>query len=126
MILADTNIMIDYFHSRKSVLAEKIDTMPIALCGVVRTEILHGARSEEEIDDYLKAFKTFDKVLTGDYDWEGTGFILQTLRSKGFNVPLSDALIVFTAMKYDIPLWTRDNHFKFIQGFFPELKLYKE
>ena len=60
MILADTNIMIDYFHSRESELAGKIDTMPIALCGVVRTEILHGARSEEEIDDYLKDFKTFD------------------------------------------------------------------
>ena len=68
MILADTNIMIDYFHSRESELAQKIDSMPIALCGVVRTEILHGARSDQEIDDYLQAFNTFDKLLTDDYD----------------------------------------------------------
>ncbi|MBQ7158273.1 MAG: PIN domain-containing protein [Treponema sp.] len=126
MILIDTNVMIDYFHSRESELAAKIDSLPIALCGVVRTEIIHGARSDEEIDNYLKAFKTFDNLANDDYDWEGTGFVLQTLRSNGIQIPLADALIAFTAMKYDIPLWTRDNHFKFVQGYYPELKLYEE
>ena len=126
MILIDTNVMIDYFHSRESELAAKIDSLPIALCGVVRTEIIHGARSDEEIDNYLRAFKTFDNLANDDYDWEGTGFVLQTLRSNGIQIPLADALIAFTAMKYDIPLWTRDNHFKFVQGYYPELKLYEE
>lgn len=126
MILVDTNIMIDYFNSRESELAAKIDSLQIALCGIVRTEIIHGARSDAEIDDYLRAFKTFDNLVNDDYDWEGTGFLLQTLRSNGVQIPLADALIAFTAMKYDIPLWTRDSHFKFVQGYYPELKLYEE
>ena len=60
-----------------------------------------------------------------DYDWEGAGFILQTMRSNGFQIPFADAVIAFIAMKYDIPLWTRDTHFLLIQGYYPELKLYE-
>ena len=126
MILADSNVLIDYFRSRDSELAKKIDSMPIALCGIVRAELLHGARNDEEIDDFLASFKTFENLINDDYDWDGTGVLLQTLRTNGIQVPLADALIAFTAIKYDIPLWTRDNHFKFIQGFYPELKLYEE
>ena len=126
MVLADSNIMIEYFRSRDSELARKIDTMDIALCGVVRAEIIHGARTDQEIDNYLKAFNTFEKPMNDDYDWEGAGFILQTMRSNGFQIPYTDAVIAFIAMKYDIPLWTRDTHFLLIQGYYPELRLYEE
>ncbi|MBR5032360.1 MAG: PIN domain-containing protein [Treponema sp.] len=124
MVLADSNIMIEYFRSRDSELAKKIDTMDIALCGAVRAEIIHGARTDQEIDNYLEAFKTFEQPINDDYDWEGAGFILQTMRSNGFQIPLADAVIAFIAMKYDIPLWTQDTHFLLIQGCYPELKLY--
>ena len=126
MILTDTNVMIDYFRSRESELAKKIDSMKIALCGAVRAELLHGARSERETDDYLEAFKTFENLVNDDYDWDGCGMLLNTLRSNGIHVPTIDAMIAFVAIKYDVPLWTRDSHFKFIQGFYPELKLYQE
>ncbi len=125
MVLFDTNVLIDYWHQPKELLKLNITPENFALCGIVRTELLHGAK-DDEVDKLLTFFKSFKNLINDDYDWEGTGFILQTLRSKGLNVPLSDALIAFTAMKYDIPLWTRDNLFKFIQGYFPELKLYKE
>lgn len=125
MVLLDSNVLIDYFRSRESDLAKKIDSMEVALCGPVRTELLQGARSEDETDEYLKAFGTFDNLPNDEYDWEGTGFLLQTLRQNGLRVPLADALIAFTAMKYDVPLWTRDQHFKFIQGLYPELSLYE-
>ncbi|MBR1614641.1 MAG: hypothetical protein IJ673_04090 [Treponema sp.] len=45
MILADTNIMVDYFRSRNSDLAVKVDSLSIALCGPARAEILQGART---------------------------------------------------------------------------------
>ena len=126
MILADTNVMVDYFRSRESELAKKIDSMQIALCGAVRAELLHGARSDMETDDYLEAFKTFENLVSDDYDWDGCGMLLNTLRSNGIHVPLVDAMIAFVAMKYDVPLWTRDKHFNFIRGLYPELKLYEE
>ena len=126
MILLDSNIMIDYFRSRDSFLAKKIDTMPVAICGAVKAEVLHGARNDHEIDAMQEAFRTFDNLTSDDYDWEGTGFVLQTLRKNGVQVPLTDAAIAFTAMKYDVPLWTNDIHFKLIQACFPELRLYED
>ena len=126
MILADSNIIIEYFRSRNSELSEKIDSMDIAVCGVIRTELLQGARNDKETDSLLEALNTFDTLPGDEYDWDGIGFMLQTMRSHGYTFPLADAIIAFTAIKYDIPLWTGDKHFKFIQGFYPELKLYGE
>ena len=83
MILVDSNILIDYYRSRNSELAKKIDSMSIAICGVVKSELLHGARTNEEIDNMLHSFVTFDLLYTDEYDFEGVGFMLQTLRENG-------------------------------------------
>lgn len=126
MILADSNILIDYFRSRNSELSKKMDSLDVAVCGVIRTELLHGARDDTEINNILEALNTFDNLPSDEYDWDGIGFMLQTMRSHGYSFPLADAIIAFTAIKYDIPLWTGDKHFKFIQALYPELKLYRE
>lgn len=125
MILFDTNVLIDFWRNPDKLLDTGINPDEFALCGVVRSELLHAAK-EDEISKMLGFFQGFNNLAADDYDWEGTGFILQTLRTNGVKIPLADALIAFTALKYDIPLWTRDNHFKFVQGYYPELKLYEE
>lgn len=124
MILVDSNILIDYYRSRDSELAKMIDSMPIAICGVVKSEVLHGARTNEEIYDILHSFETFNLLYTDEYDFEGVGFMLQTLRENGVTVPLADVMIAFCAIKYDVPLWTRDGHFRLIQGLYPELAFF--
>ena len=125
-ILADTNIMVEYFRSRDSELAKKIDAMPVAVCGVVKAEIYHGAKDDAEIDNMLEAFGTFGHLPNDDYDVDGVGFMLQTLRKNGYTIPFSDAMIAFTAIKYDVPLWTHDKHFEILRAFYPELTLYKD
>lgn len=124
MILADSNILIDYYRNRESELAKKIDSLPVAICGVVKTELLHGARTNQEIDNILASFTTFELLHTDEYDFEGIGFMLQTLRENGITLPMTDVMIAFCAMKYDVPLWTRDGHFRLIQGLYPELTFY--
>ena len=126
MILVDTNILIDYYRSRDSELAKKIDSMDIAICGAVKTEVLHGALDDNEIDNIIRSFMGFELKVTDEYDWEFTGIMLQTLRQNGYQIPVTDAIIAYTAMKYDIPLWTKDHHFKLMQAVYPELKLYEE
>ena len=39
MILVDTNILIDYYKSRNSEIANIIDSTDVAICGVVKTEL---------------------------------------------------------------------------------------
>ena len=124
MILADSNILIDYYRNRESELAKKIDSLPVAICGVVKSELLHGARINQELENIMASFTTFELLHTDEYDFEGIGFMLQTLRENGITLPMADVMIAFCAMKYDVPLWTRDGHFRLIQGLYPELTFY--
>lgn len=124
MILVDSNILIDYYRDRKSELAKKIDSMQIGICGVVKSEVLHGAKNYDEVDNILASFNTFDLLHTDEYDFEGVGLILKTLREHGVTVPLTDVMIAFCAMKYDVPVWTQDGHFRLIQSLYPELGLF--
>ena len=110
MILFDTNVLIDFWKNPKELLKLDITPDKFSICGPVRTELLHGAK-DNEVNDILALFKGFNNIVMDDYDWEGAGFILQTMRSNGFQIPLADAVIAFIAMKYDIPLWTQDTHF---------------
>lgn len=126
MVLLDSNILIDYYKSRASELAKKIDSMQIAVCGIVKTEVLHGARTDDEFDKILNSLKTFELLITDEYDYEMVGLLINTLRRNGIQVPLPDAIIAFEAMKYDAELWTNDKHFKLIQNVYPELKLMGE
>jgi len=52
--------------------------------------------------------------------------MLNTIRKNGFSIPVTDALIAYLGIKYDVPVWTKDKHFKMIQAVYPELKLYSE
>lgn len=124
MILFDTNILIDYWRKPEELLKLHITPENFSICGVVKSELLHGARDEEDISKMLQFFQSFNVLTMDEYDWEGIGFILQALRKSGFQIPLPDAIIAFTAMKYDVPLWTNDSHFHLIQSLYPELELY--
>ena len=124
MILFDSNVLIDYWRKPKELLKLNITPDKFAICGVVKSELLHGARTNEGIDDILHFFHSFNLLHTDEYDFEGVGFMLQTLRENGVSVPLADVMIAFCAMKYDALLWTRDGHFRLIQGLYPELGFY--
>ncbi len=126
MILADTNIFIDYFRSKDSAFNKKFDSMEIGICGIVKSELLHGARTDDEADNMIKTFPSFELITIDEYDWEFTGLMLQAIRTQGFTMPVSDVLIAYLGIKYDIPVWTKDQHFKIIQAIYPELKLYAE
>lgn len=125
MILADTNILIDYFRRQNKELVNNIDSLEIGICGVVKTELLHGARTDDEADNMLKTFSSFELITVDEYDWEFSGLMLQNFRQEGYSIPVTDALIAYLGIKYDIPVWTKDHHFKLIQAVYPELKLYE-
>lgn len=124
MILFDTNVLIDFWRKPQELLELDITPDKFSICGVVKAELLHGARSDEEIDDILHFFNSFNLLTVDEYDFEGIGLMLQNLRANGVSVPFADVMIAFSAIKYDVPLWTRDGHFRLIQGLYPELAFY--
>ena len=126
MILVDTNVLIDYFRGSDPDFNKKFDSLQIGICGIVKTELLHGAKSDDEADRMLGFFQSFNLIPIDEYDWEFAGLMLQTFRSQGISIPVTDALIAYIGIKYDIPVWTNDKHFKYMQAIYPELRLYEE
>lgn len=125
MILADTNVFIEYFRGSNPDFNKKFDSLNIGICGIVKSELLHGTRTDDEADNMIKAFASFELITIDEYDWEFSGLMLQTIRSQGFSVPVTDVLIAYLGIKYDIPVWTNDHHFRYIQAIYPELKLFE-
>ena len=126
MILVDTNVLINYWNNPKKLLELNISKDKHSICGIVKTELLHGAKSDDEADRMLGFFQSFNLIPIDEYDWEFAGLMLQTFRSQGISIPVSDALIAYIGIKYDIPVWTNDKHFKYMQAIYPELRLYEE
>ena len=126
MILVDTNVLINYWNNPKELLKLNISKDKHSICGIVKTELLHGARTDDEADNMIKTFTSFELITIDEYDWEFAGLMLQTFRSQGISIPVTDALIAYIGIKYDIPVWTNDKHFKYMQAIYPELKLYEE
>lgn len=125
MILLDSNILIDYWRKPEELLKLNISKDKHSICGVVKSELLHGAKDDEEADRMLGFFQSFNLITVDEYDWEFSGMMLQNFRQEGYSIPVTDALIAYLGIKYDIPVWTKDYHFKLIQAVYPELKLYE-
>ena len=123
MVLADTNVIIDYWKTPNDRMTEIFNNEDIAVCGIVEAELIHGARSEKEIESIKEAISCFE-MLSYSCNWEKLGRMLNKLRTSGISLPFTDAMIAQIAIDNDVDVLTNDNHFKLIQTVFPELKLY--
>ena len=124
MVLADTNIFIDFWNSPTDELIKCFEKEDIVIYGVVRAELLHGAISDSDFKNITKLLNVFVEKSFDVEDWQLLGSNLYKLRRKGLTVPFSDAIIATLAIKYDIPVWTGDKHFLLIKNVLTNLKLF--
>ena len=122
-ILADSNIFVDFWRNPSQEMIDRFRRDQIVICGVVRSELLHGAVSEKNLGKIREALKLFDSLEMSKNDWDTLGEQLYTLRIHGLTVPLADAIIACLAIKNDVPVWTRDNHFNKMQEILRKLKV---
>ena len=125
MILADTNIFTDFWNNPTEDLKNVFIKEDIAVCGVVRTELLHGAVSAKDFANITTMLEAFDEFNLEIPDWQILGDNLYNLRKKGISVPFSDAIIATIALKHGIPIWTGDRHFLLIQSVLTGLNIYQ-
>lgn len=126
MILVDTSVLIGYARGRDFKLAALVPLLPLAVCGVVRAEMLAGARDLRHRAQLLMLLNSFPPMPIPDSIWDTLGDNLNTLRAGGVTIPFADAIIATVAIVNDIDLWTRDAHFTLVQGVLPALKLFAE
>ena len=124
MILADTNILIDFFNSPSKEIADVFLKNDIAICGVIQAELLHGEKNDDEISMIKRMFSGLQYIDITTPDWISIGLFLLRLRKCGIAVPFADAIIAYLAIKNNCSVWTEDKHFSIIKEKIPELKIY--
>ena len=124
MILADTNIIIDFWNKPTEPIEKIFDTEEIATCGVIKAELLRGSHSEKQFSQIEKALSDFTYLTFSDIDWIGLSKQFIVLKRSGLAVPFQDAMIAYLAIKYNCEVWTNDKHFRLMQVVLPDLKLY--
>jgi predicted nucleic acid-binding protein len=126
MVIIDTNILITLTKTNDAKLAVLLNTIPGEIPGIVRAEILTGARTAAQRKSLLDVLDTFPSVLFPEPVWDEVGDNNSLILSKGLSVPFNDIAIATLAIHYDAELWTRDKQFQLIQQHLPQLKLFQE
>ncbi len=104
MILVDAGVIIDYLRAVDPRLGPLFRSLPVAICGVTRAEILHGARSQADRQHFVILLDAFQQVLIPDPLWNTVGDHLATLRGSGLTIPFPDAVVATVALANDVEL----------------------
>ncbi len=117
LYLLDTSVWLDVLPpgGTNADLRVRVDALltadRVATTGMVRLELLGGARTEEEWDrlkDYLSALH---QLPVEEETWQEAAQIGFQLRRQGVTVPFTDLIIGAVAVKSDTVLLHRDRYF---------------
>ena len=97
MILVDTNVIVDIWNKASEEEIETFYEQDIVICGVVKSELLHGAYSEKNLNQISRDLGLLEEYNIQDDQWDAFGRFLYKLRTNGLSVPYADALIAFIA-----------------------------
>jgi predicted nucleic acid-binding protein len=126
MILVDTSVVIDLSRGKDAKLLALLPTLPTAVCGITRAEILHGARSTNDRLGLISLLAPFRLLTIPDLLWDQIGDNLASLASRGLGVSFQDVAIATTGIFHGVELWTRDKQFQHIQAVLTQLRLFQE
>jgi tRNA(fMet)-specific endonuclease VapC len=119
-VLVDTNVVIAYFRGDKVVHPHFAGVTPVYLPWVVLGELHFGAqRAQRRLEQlaYIHDLLKYAVVLFADQDTtEVYGQVKAELARLGKAIPDNDLWIAAVARQHDLPLATRDAHFKQVPG----------
>ncbi len=114
-VLVDTSVWVDYLRQGQTPASQELDFLleenRVLLCGVVELELLQGVRPPER-STLTQLLEALSYVETEREDFQAAGELSQALRSRGIQVPSTDALIAAICLRRDFPLLTADRHFE--------------
>jgi tRNA(fMet)-specific endonuclease VapC len=119
----DTNIIIDLFKGNKSI-ADKIDQakniyLPVPALGELYLGAENSDRKQHHLQQINMLLKLVQVLNTSEQTAEVYGSIKTHLKRQGKPIPENDIWIAALAKEHNLPVVTRDNHFKHI----PDLKI---
>jgi predicted nucleic acid-binding protein len=115
MILIDTSAWIEFLRNTGSPICNRVDALlvaEIAVCDVIRMEVLAGARDERHLGELRGLLARATVIPTGSIDYDEAAALYRACRREGDTVrKLIDCLIGAVAIRSDVPLLHRDSDF---------------
>ena len=116
IFLVDTSVWIfalrkDFIPAVKDRISHLLKVNTILISGMIKLEILGGARSEKEFQRLKNRLDALDSIETTASLWENAYELAFKLRRKGITVPYTDILIAACALKREATLVHADVHF---------------
>lgn len=116
LFLVDTSVWIfalrkQFIPSIKERLSQLLKEHVVLTNGMIKLEILGGAKTEKEFQRLKTRFDALDSIETNTSLWKKAYTVAFTLRRKGIAVPYTDILIAACALKTESVLIHADNHF---------------
>jgi tRNA(fMet)-specific endonuclease VapC len=115
MYLLDTNTCIHFLNGSNAAVAKKMRSLSpssIALCSIVKAELLYGARHSTRVEDNLRLLNGFFGPLSSlsfdDRCAEEYGIIRAQLATQGSIIGPNDLLIAAIARACDVTLVTHN------------------
>ncbi len=115
MILVDSSVWIDFLSSRPGPGGQELrqlieDGAPVALTGVVVTEVLQGLkRDAKRIENYLLLF---DFLEAGGFEtYRKAATLFRLARSQGVSLTTTDAIIATVAVENGAVVFSLDHDF---------------
>lgn len=114
----DTNIVIDFFKNEAQVIStlKNYTTyyLPVTVCGELLFGSINSERKQQNIKQTKQFFKTC-KILNNTMDVANTySEVRFQLRKQGKPIPENDIWIAANCLVNNIPLYTKDAHFGYI------------
>lgn len=119
-LLIDTNAAIAVINGNSAAIKAVDSAETIAIPIIVIGELCFGAEKSTQVAKNLSEIQTFlqgRNVLLCDLEtatWYGK--VAQRLRAKGRPIPQNDMWIAAIALRYDLTLMTKDEHFSEVEG----------
>jgi len=119
-VVIDTSVLVEFLRGSRSASAAEAERLirldRAVLCGMVRTELLAGARNKDDrraLDDALSGLHYLEMSVPA---WTRAGDWAAALRARGRTVPVSDLVVAALAAEHGCPVLTNDRHFQFVPG----------
>jgi len=124
-VLVDTSVWIDYFRSgdKSEKLDFLIDENLVVINDLILTELLPLliVKQEKKVINLLKIVKKYHM----NPDWEEIrDYQVSCLKSGSNGIGIPDLLIVQNSMQNNVPVYTFDKYFKFMNDVKIGIKLY--
>ena len=124
MVLIDTSVWIDFFQKPDAKDNERLEALikgvnRAAVCGIVLQEVLQGIR-DDNVHQKVKSRLVLMPFFNADKEvWLEAAAVYRLLRKKGISIPPVDVSVAAIALRYGLPLYSHDRHFKSIAAHTP-------